>query len=228
VEFISSFEHLDWSQLFSALQQTGAYALPRVSLALLLILIALLLTSAIYRSTARSEEVEFPVSLSLLTKIEKDELILAPKHLRESTVHQGKAPRVEFYLQLPNTQQYSRLMTKRPLKIIVRGRNSANVHDSTYEEKSQDGGQVGISSEVRDAIEEKLQEIYRKEGRRLDADTASFRIKMKYPSRFNISYLLIEHPDTSVRVASWLFMLTSLYGILQDVAFKFFDFLGTA
>lgn len=221
-------ESLDWAQLLSAVHATWDYALPRVALALLLILIALLLTGAVYRSSARSEDIEHPVSLALIEKLEKDELFLGPNHLRESGVHQGKAPRVEFYLQLPNVPPFGRPVARVPLKLIVRGWNSSNVHDHFYKEKSEDGGQIGISSEVRDKIEKELQEIYRKEGRRLDADTASFRIKIKYPSRFNISYLLIEHPDTSVRVASWPFMLTSLYGIMQDVAFKFFDFLSAA
>jgi hypothetical protein len=167
MEFAHNLDLAVWPHLFSALEKTAEYAIPRVALALLLILIALLLTGAVYRSNARSEEIENPVSLALIERIGKDELFLAPKHLRESGVHQGKAPRVEFYVQLPNSQPFARLVARVPLRLTVRGRNSNNVHDHSYNDKSNDGGQIGISAEVREKIEAKFEDIYRKEGRRL-------------------------------------------------------------
>jgi hypothetical protein len=193
-------------------------ALPEILLSFLLIFLVLVLLAAVYRGASGDEEIEKPVTLNLLANCKDNEIILAPKHLQETTVHNGKAPWVIFYLQYRDNEE--KVLAKSPLKIIVRVKNSKNVYDKEYNETIDDFGQVGIGHAIHTAIERKLEEIYRRTGRRFDADTAKFRIKFKYPSQVNIDYLLREHPDASVRVGAWIFILTSIFSTAQSALFK--------
>lgn len=112
------------------------------------------------------------------------------------------------------------------MRLTIRGRNSVWVYDHEYardlEEKVKfaSGGQLGIDSETREKLERYFSELYRREGRRFDADTATFVVKLKYPMSLNLDYLLREHPDPSVRVGAWIFILTSVFSIVQEWLFR--------
>ncbi|HRE42758.1 MAG TPA: hypothetical protein PKY87_02180 [Terricaulis sp.] len=189
-----------------------------------LIIVVLLWLAAIYRGGAGDEEIEKPVSLALLGTSNDNTLVLAPRHLKERAVHDTKAPRIQFFLQVPGYDKYARKVLEKPLRLSIRGRNSQTVFDHEYARDLErpnrvlfaDGGQLGIDSETRDALEKKFEEIFRREGRRFDADTATFVIRLKYPMSLNIDYLLREHPDPGVRVGAWIFVLTSVFTIAQE------------
>ena len=210
---------IEWSQALDASADRAIEILPQVTLSVFLIFLVLLLMAWIYRGSAGDEEIEIPVSLITLQNCRDRELIIGPKHLRESSTHSGKAPRVIFFAQVPARGRREYKAASLPLTISVRSRNSANIYDQTYKEDSQDGGQIGIGAQTRGEIEKFFSELQHKEGRTLDVDTARFVVQIKYPSRMNIDYLMREHPDTSVRLAAWLFLLTSLYSTLQSVLF---------
>lgn len=189
-----------------------------------LIFIVLMWLAAIYRGGAGDEEIEKPVSLALLQNSEDNTLVLAPRHLKERAVHDTKAPRVQFFLQVPGYEKYAYRVLEKPLRLSIRGRNSQSVFDHEYARDLDrpgkvlfaDGGQLGIDSETRDSLEKKFAEIFRKDGRRFDADTATFVIRLKYPMALNLDYLLREHPDPGVRVGAWIFVLTSIFTIAQE------------
>lgn len=189
-----------------------------------LIFVVLIWLAAIYRGGAGDEEIEKPVSLALLANCEQDTLVLAPRHLKERAVHDSKAPRVQFFLQVPGHEKYAHRVLEKPMRLSIRGRNSASVFDHEYArdvERPQrvlfaDGGQLGIDSETRDSLEKTFAEMLRRDGRRFDADTATFVIKLKYPMSLNLNYLLREHPDPGVRVGAWIFLLTSVFTIAQE------------
>lgn len=200
----------------------------RLAASFALMVLVLVWLAAVYRGGAGDEEIEKPVSLCLLSSCEEDMLVLAPRHLKERTTHDMKAPRVEFYLQGPGFGRYERKALTQPMRLSIRGRNSQAVYDHEYardlpsEDRVHfaDGGQLGIDAETREKLEKYFQQIYRKSGRRFDADTATFVIKLKYPMSLNLNYLLREHPDPSVRVGAWIFILTSLFSIAQEVIFR--------
>lgn len=196
-------------------------AAPEIILSLILIFLVLLLLAAIYRGASGDERIEIPVALTLYPRCKEKEIIFAPGHLKEPQSHAGKAPRVDFYLKLPDGPAEGRKILTRPLKISVNARNSANIFDQSYDSRNpENGGQIGIAQDTRDEIERRLSEINHKEGRRLDADTSRFVIKIRYPTILNINYLLREHPDTGVRVGAWIFILTSVFSTAQSVLFK--------
>ncbi|WP_395647719.1 hypothetical protein [Terricaulis sp.] len=200
----------------------------KVLASFLLIIVVLVWLATIYRGGAGDEEIEKPVSLCLLSNCEENTLTLAPRHLKERTAHNTKAPRVQFFLQIPGRKKYERLALEKPLRLLIRGRNTQSVYDHEYARDLEgpgkvlfaDGGQLGIDSDTRDQLEEYFREIFRREGRRFDADTATFVVKLKYPISLNLNYLLREHPDPSVRVGAWIFVLTSLFTIVQEWIFK--------
>lgn len=202
--------------------------LARVTLSFGLIFVVLTWLAIIYRGGAGDEEIEKPVTLALLNASEEHTLILAPRHLKEGSTHDTKAPRVEFFLQVPNCAKYDYQALVRPLRLSIRGRNSSSVYDHEYARdvpgreyaRSAAGGQLGIDSETRNLIEKYFAEIFRKEGRRFDVDTATFVIRLRYPASLNLTYLLKEHPDASVRVGAWIFILTSVFSIVQELIFR--------
>lgn len=202
--------------------------LPKVLFSFGLIFLVLVWLAAIYRGGAGDEEIEKPVSLCLMPNCDEHMLMLAPRHLNEKATHDSKAPRVEFYLQVPGFAKYTHRALVKPMRLSIRGRNSSAIYDHEYardipasERKPfADGGQLGIDSETRNALEAYFEKLYRKDGRRFDADTATFVIKMKYPTSLNLNYLLREHPDASVRVGAWIFILTSLFSIVQEWIFR--------
>lgn len=196
----------------------------KIAASFALIFVVLIWLAAIYRGGAGDEEIEKPVSLALLGNGEENTLVLAPRHLKERVVHDSKAPRVQFYLQVPGRDKYAYRVLEKPMRLSIRGRNSASVFDHEYARDLDrpnkvlfaDGGQLGIDSETRDSLEKKFSEIFRQEGRRFDADTATFVVKLKYPMSLNLNYLLREHPDPGVRVGAWIFLLTSVFTIAQE------------
>lgn len=106
----------------------------------------------------------------------------------------------------------------RPLKIAIRDRNREYVYDHTSEKCTQSatGGQIGIDYGPHEELDKHFADLYRREGRKLTADDAHFIIRFQYPSSLNIRYLLQEHPDSSVRVGAWIFILTSVFAVAQD------------
>lgn len=211
---------LKWSPLIatSAAQLVASDAF-KIAASAALILAVLILLAMVYRGGAGDEEIEKPVTLCLMNSIEDNTILLAPRHLKERSAHDLKAPRVQFYLQVPECGKYRYRALERPLRISIRGRNSAAIYDHEYKSDGL-GGQLGIGSETRDALELYFREVYRREGRRFDADTAQFVIKLKYPTSLNLKYLLQEHPDASVRVGAWVFILTSVFSIVQELIFR--------
>lgn len=203
------------------------YDVAKVVASFVLIVIVLVWLATIYRGGAGDEEIEKPVSLCLLQNCDDNTLVLAPRHLKERAAHDTKAPRVQFFLQVPGFGKYARRVLEKPMRLSIRGRNSQSVFDHEYARDVEgervlfnDGGQLGIDSETRNQIEEYFQELFRKEGRRFDADTATFVIRLKYPTSLNLNYLLREHPDPGVRVGAWIFILTSLFTIVQEWIFR--------
>lgn len=202
--------------------------LPKVLLSFTLIVVVLVWLAVIYRGGAGDEEIEKPVSLCLLANCEEKMLMLAPRHLKERAAHDSKAPKVEFYLQGPNFGKYSHKALVQPMRLSIRGRNSAAVYDHEYARDLPtdsrvlfaDGGQLGIDTDTRNRLEAYFEKLYRTDGRRFDADTATFVIRLKYPTSLNLDYLLREHPDPSVRVGAWIFVLTSVFSIVQEVIFR--------
>lgn len=195
----------------------------RVTLSFVLIFVVLTWLAVIYRGGAGDEEIEKPVTLAFLNASEEHTLILAPRHLKESSTHDAKAPRVEFFLQVPNCAKYAYRVLVRPLRLSIRGRNSSSVYDHEYAREapfSAAGGQLGIDFETRDLIEKYFAELLRREGRRFDVDSATFVVRLRYPASLNLTYLLKEHPDASVRVGAWIFILTSIFSIVQELIFR--------
>ncbi len=190
----------------------------RIAFSFLVMVVILLGLAVIYRGSAGDTEIERPVTLILLPRSEPSTLTLAPEHLVERGAHQSKAPRVEFYVQTPDRGRLSRCVAKRPLRLDIRPRNGAYVYD--HRTNLGGGGQVGIDHDTRQEIEERLSEINRAEGRRLDADTARFVIRLDYPAHLNLSYILREHPDISVRTGAWVFILTSIFSVVQSLLFR--------
>lgn len=184
------------------------------------ILFVLFWLAAIYRGRAGDEEIETPVTLATLSTIGEREIVFGPRHFREREVHSSKAPRVVFYVQLPDRGKYDAKAADLPLSIRVRSKNSKFVFDQDYNTEVTNGGQVGIEQTTRAALEAYFEKLRVKEGRSFDPDTAKFIIKLKYPSRVNLDYLLREHPDASVRVGAWIFILTSLYSLVQELIFR--------
>jgi hypothetical protein len=212
----------------SASSLWSADDLPKVVFSFGFMIVVLFWLSLIYRGGAGDEEIEKPVSLCLLPNCEESMLVLAPRHLKERATHDTKAPRVEFYLQGPGFSKYSHRALIQPMRLSIRGRNSASVYDHEYARDIPtnervhfaDGGQLGINSETRDKLEKYFAELFRRDGRRFDADTATFVIRLKYPMSLNLNYLLREHPDPSVRVGAWIFILTSIFSIVQEWIFQ--------
>jgi hypothetical protein len=202
--------------------------LMKVGFSFVFMIIVLVWLAVVYRGGAGDEEIEKPVSLCLLSGCEENMLVLAPRHLKERAAHDTKAPRVEFYLQGPGFGKYSHKALVQPMRLSIRGRNSASVYDHEYARDLPaddrvhfaDGGQLGINSDTRDQLERYFQDLFRKDGRRFDADTATFVIKLKYPTSLNLNYILREHPDPSVRVGAWIFILTSIFSIVQEWIFQ--------
>jgi hypothetical protein len=171
----------------------------------------------VYRSGAGDMQFSEPVTLVLPTNHEEGELTFGPRHFREKSVHIGKSPIVQFFAQVPDRPSLSYKAGEVALKIRVQDRNSGTVHDGAYAAKKCDGGQIGIDHKTRDKLEKYFSELYQREGRKLDADTARFIIRLKYPNSLNVAYLLREHPDASVRVGAWVFILTSVFSAIQSV-----------
>src|SRR5262245_40800272 len=106
--------------------------LPKVFLSLALMIVVLVWLAVVYRGGAGDEEIEKPISLCLLANCDEHMLVLAPRHLRERATHDTKAPRVEFYLQGPGFGRYSHKALVQPMRLSIRGRNSASVYDHEY------------------------------------------------------------------------------------------------
>lgn len=181
-----------------------------IGLSLTLILLVLFLLA----STYRANNVDLKKQVSTIPIASPGEILLAPRHLAHPSIHAGKAPKVEFWVHLP--QSRARRVTVLPLKVRIQKRNSANVHDDTYQGVRQ-GGQIGIDERTRSEIEAFCADLMRDEGRRVDVDTDMFEVRLKYPSSFNIAYLLREHPDSSVRISAWVFILTSMFSVVQSI-----------
>lgn len=207
------------SPVVSTLASSASHDIVRVALSFGLIVLVLIWLAAIYRGGAGDEEIEKPVTLMLLSACEENTIHLAPRHLKERSTHDLKAPKVQFFLQVPDRGKYQFKALEAPLRLSIRGRNGVSVHDHEYVSDG-NGGQIGINSEVRNKLDDYFKGLYRKEGRRFDPDTARFVIKLKYPASLNLKYLLQEHPDASVRVGAWIFVLTSIFSILQEIIFR--------
>lgn len=201
----------------------------RIFASFVLIYLVLILLSAIYRGGAGDEEIEKPVTLAILNNSEENTLVLAPRHLREKNTHDSKAPKIEFFLQVPGCQKYDYKVLTKPLRLSIRGRNSSSVYDHEYARdgvakpsagKAAEGGQLGIDSETRNLLEKYFEGLQRKEGRRFDADTATFVVRLKYPHSINLMYLLRDHPDVGVRTGAWIFILTSIFSVVQELLFR--------
>lgn len=212
-------DRINWEIALAGAASKAAEVAPQVAVSIVLIFLVLLLMAWIYRGSAGDEEIEVPVTLATLNGCGDTELVLAPRHLKESSVHAGKAPRVFFYLQGPGIEKYEFKAAVIALTITVRSRNSNIIYDRSYKEDPEDGGQIGIGQHTRDLIEKYFQDLYNKTGRRFDTDTAKVVVKLKYPSRINVDYIMREHPDPSVRLAAWLFLLTSLFSVVQSAVF---------
>lgn len=175
-----------------------------------LVLLVLVILAGIYR--ANNADLPKPVSLTLFAA--PGNIVFAPKHLQHPRVHEGKSPLIEYWIELgPSLKKKAATV---PAKIQIRKNNSHNIHDQTYT-SAIEGGQIGIDDNTRDQLEAFAQQIYNKEGRKISVDTDRFSVKLVYPSRFNLVYLLREHPDTSVRVSAWVFILTSLFAVFQSI-----------
>lgn len=215
---LGSFDWLSWVQ-GDVTKILGSFTL---------IFLVLITLSAIYRGGAGDEELEKPVSLSLLSNADEDTLVLAPRHLRERSTHHAKAPRVEFFLQVPQRGRYDFKALRKPLRLSIRGRNSSMVYDHEYARDlptkgtilHAEGGQLGVDAETRDLIEKFLDKLNKSEGRKFDADTATFVVKLRYPASINLAYLLRDHPDVGVRTGAWIFILTSVFSVAQEFIFR--------
>lgn len=188
-----------------------------IGLSSLLVLMVLLLLGGIYR--AHNTDLAKPVSTTLAAG--PGEILLAPRHLAHPSAHEGKTPKVEFWIHLPNTNP--RRVAIIPLKIKVQRRNSSTIHDQHYKD-AKHGGQIGIDDRTRSEIEAFGHDLFAAEGRRVDVDTDHFEVRLKYPGMFNIAYLLRDHPDSAVRISAWIFILTSMFSVVQSMIMQWLGF----
>jgi hypothetical protein len=190
-------------QLITAIHSWGdvGRASVLVTVSALLVLAVLFLLGALYRS--RDEQLDDPVSL--VNGATEGVIIFAKSHLQR-TVHQGRFARVEFRWQ--EEGKVHRLLSK-PLKINVYERDTPYIHGPTGENPAQICVEDGIFDRI-------AQSRFTSAGKWRTAGIP-VSIRLKYPSMFNIAYLLSDHPDVSVRATAWVFVLTSGFSVVQTL-----------
>jgi hypothetical protein len=198
-------------ELWPALIAAGAaQALVLILVSAGLVFAVLVLLGSVYRSA--ETKLDKPVLLS--SDSHEGWAWFAPQHFRNSRAQEGKYPRLELYL--PD-QRRKPIFSKAVKVIIVRSR-SKFVHDGGFEGAVAEGGRIAIDEEARREIEAILKDRFGDAGPAWNQQ--QFFVRLRYPSRFNISYLLKEHPDMSVRVSAWVFILTSLFAVVQAIIMR--------
>lgn len=181
------------------------------------IFLVLVAISLVYRAGASDERLDKAVTLTFEMDTQDNTIEFGPRHFQDRTVHFGRAPRVQFFAIIPNQPLDKYLAADLPLKVKIRDRNSANVYDHSYKREPDNGGQVAIDEKTRNQIDKYAVELFRREGRRLYADTDRFMIRLKYPMSANVMYLLRDHPDASVRIGAWVFVLGAFFSTAQTL-----------
>jgi hypothetical protein len=197
--------------MWPALVDAGvAEALVLTLVSAALVFAVLVLLGSVYRSA--ETKLDKPVTLS--SDSHEGWAWFAPQHFRNSRAQEGKYPRLELYL----PDQRRKAFFAKPVKVVIVRNRTKFVHDGGFDGAVAEGGRIAIDEEAKREIEASLKKRFGDDAPAWNQQ--QFFVRLRYPSRFNISYLLKDHPDMSVRVSAWVFILTSLFSVAQAIIMR--------
>jgi len=171
-----------------------------ITFSLVGIIAALIGMSAVYRSTR--PQIGGSVIVSNWTE-ERRAISVSRYHL--GLEHQGKSPLILFYA------DDKKPILRQALQITIE-KGDGKYTFAGSEQSAAPGGGICVDTKT-------YNELKRALGDR-DINVTPISLRMKYPSAANLAFLLREHPDLAVRASAWVFLLTSLFGLLQWILAK--------